>query len=274
MYMNDPDGRRQGRKSNGKFSDLYRLMGEIKLRATNFGDAACRIWSNRQQTPEVSLPHCTSDDSGDKERRHHMHGPLCKHQKHLRDCIGHERFSSMTHNPHPILQPTSRVRGSHPALKPQDPLHRGARSYPAARVGISIPFPFDSNAIDTRFPNPLATSNEGFSQLGSNISYHSRGDEGSNLTHDRMESIALLLLALTSGAVVGRPTFFDACDCFSLAMAYTIPLRDPMAMAETLGSVTGASKKMRPLMAMGILLRAPAMEYVAADVARTHHAEA
>lgn len=91
---------------------------------------------------------------------------------------------------------------------------------------------------------------------------------------DLKESMALLLLALTSGRfVIGRPDAF-CCDCFIFAIAYTIPLAEPMAIAETLGRVTGASKNIKPLTAMGILLRAPAMEYVAAEVTRTHRAEA
>jgi hypothetical protein len=44
-------------------------------------------------------------------------------------------------------------------------------------------------------------------------------------------------------------------------------------MAETLGNVTGASKKMRPDSAIGNLFRAPTMEYVVEDVTRTHHAD-
>ena len=52
-----------------------------------------------------------------------------------------------------------------------------------------------------------------------------------------------------------------------------MPLRKPTAMAETLGMVIGASKKMRPLKAMGSLLRAPTIEYVVDEVTRTHHAE-
>lgn len=44
-------------------------------------------------------------------------------------------------------------------------------------------------------------------------------------------------------------------------------------MADTLGMVTGVSKKMRPDTAIGSLLRAPTMEYVVDEVARTHHAE-
>jgi len=45
-----------------------------------------------------------------------------------------------------------------------------------------------------------------------------------------------------------------------------------MPMALTLGNVTGASKKTRPEMAMGSLLRAPTMEYVVELVTRTHQA--
>lgn len=44
-------------------------------------------------------------------------------------------------------------------------------------------------------------------------------------------------------------------------------------MAETLGKVTGASKKTRPEIAIGSLFRAPTMEYVVDEVTRTHHAE-
>ena len=44
-------------------------------------------------------------------------------------------------------------------------------------------------------------------------------------------------------------------------------------MAETDGIVTGASKKISPLSAIGSLLRAPTMEYVVDDVTRTHQAE-
>jgi len=44
-------------------------------------------------------------------------------------------------------------------------------------------------------------------------------------------------------------------------------------MAETLGSVTGASKKMRPDTAMGSLFRVPTIEYVVDEVALTHHAD-
>ena len=44
-------------------------------------------------------------------------------------------------------------------------------------------------------------------------------------------------------------------------------------MAETLGNVTGASKKTRPEMAIGSLFKAPTMEYVVEVVTRTHQAE-
>jgi hypothetical protein len=44
-------------------------------------------------------------------------------------------------------------------------------------------------------------------------------------------------------------------------------------MALTLPRVTGASKKMSPLRAMGSLFRAPTMEYVVDEVARTHQAD-
>lgn len=44
-------------------------------------------------------------------------------------------------------------------------------------------------------------------------------------------------------------------------------------MAETLGNVTGASKKTSPDTAMGSLFNAPTMEYVVDEVTRTHHAD-
>ena len=47
----------------------------------------------------------------------------------------------------------------------------------------------------------------------------------------------------------------------------------PTPIAETLGIVKGASKKTRPLRAMGSLLRAPTIEYVVEEVTRTHHAD-
>ncbi len=52
-----------------------------------------------------------------------------------------------------------------------------------------------------------------------------------------------------------------------------MPLTKPTAMAETLGKVTGALKKTRPLTARGSLLRAPTIEYVVDEVTRTHQAD-
>lgn len=75
------------------------------------------------------------------------------------------------------------------------------------------------------------------------------------------------------GFVVGRPPVFGFDCCFTLATAYTMPLIKPTAIAETLGTVTGASKKIRPLSAIGSLLSAPTMEYVVEEVTRTHQAE-
>lgn len=76
------------------------------------------------------------------------------------------------------------------------------------------------------------------------------------------------------GFVVGNPPPIFACaDCLTLARAYTIPEMNPTAIAETLGAVTGASKKIRPLIAIGSLLRAPTMEYVVEEVTRTHQAD-
>ena len=52
-----------------------------------------------------------------------------------------------------------------------------------------------------------------------------------------------------------------------------MPLMKPTKMADTLGMVTGASKKIKPDTAIGSLLSAPTMEYVVEEVTRTHHAE-
>ena len=52
-----------------------------------------------------------------------------------------------------------------------------------------------------------------------------------------------------------------------------MPLTKPTMIAETLGMVTGASKKMRPLNAIGSLFKAPTIEYVVDEVTRTHQAE-
>lgn len=78
--------------------------------------------------------------------------------------------------------------------------------------------------------------------------------------YDLKESLALWLLALMGAFVVGSPPVFGFDPCLTLAKAYTIPLTKPTAIAETLGIVTGASKNMRPLKAIGSLLRAPTIE--------------
>jgi len=52
-----------------------------------------------------------------------------------------------------------------------------------------------------------------------------------------------------------------------------MPLTNPIKIALTLPNVTGASKKTKPLIAIGNLLRAPTMEYVVEEVTRMHHAE-
>ena len=92
---------------------------------------------------------------------------------------------------------------------------------------------------------------------------------------DLNESRALCMLALIGpGLLVGSPPPILACaDCLTFASAYTIPLTNPTPIAETDGIVTGASKKMRPLSAIGNLLSAPTMEYVVDEVTRTHQAE-
>jgi hypothetical protein len=59
--------------------------------------------------------------------------------------------------------------------------------------------------------------------------------------------------------VVGR-TFFGFEESFIFATAYTMPLTKPTKIAETLGIVTGASKKIKPDTAIGSLLRAPTIE--------------
>lgn len=83
-----------------------------------------------------------------------------------------------------------------------------------------------------------------------------------------------MLALIGAGFVVGSPPPILAfADCLTFASAYTIPLINPTPIAETDGIVTGASKKMRPLSAIGSLLRAPTMEYVVEEVTRTHQAE-
>ena len=83
-----------------------------------------------------------------------------------------------------------------------------------------------------------------------------------------------MLALIGPGLVVGNPPPILAfADCLTFASAYTIPLMNPTAIAETDGIVTGASKKIRPLIAIGNLLRAPTMEYVVDEVTRTHQAE-
>lgn len=52
-----------------------------------------------------------------------------------------------------------------------------------------------------------------------------------------------------------------------------MPLTKPMTMADTLPNVTGAAKKMIPLMAIGSLFSAPTMENVVDDVTRRHQIE-
>lgn len=84
----------------------------------------------------------------------------------------------------------------------------------------------------------------------------------STLVHDLSESLILWLLALTGtgGFVVGRIPVLGLAFCLTLATAYTIPLINPTTMAVTLGTVTGASKKMRPDSAIGSLFKAPTIE--------------
>ncbi len=52
-----------------------------------------------------------------------------------------------------------------------------------------------------------------------------------------------------------------------------MPLTNPMKMAVMLPSVLGASKNTSPETAIGSLLRAPTIEYVVDEVARTHQAD-
>lgn len=83
----------------------------------------------------------------------------------------------------------------------------------------------------------------------------------------------LCALALIGWLVVGRTPVLGAVFCLTFARAYTTPLTNPTPIAETLGNVTGASKKMRPESAIGSLFNAPTMEYVVDEVTRTHHAD-
>ena len=75
-----------------------------------------------------------------------------------------------------------------------------------------------------------------------------------------------------TGCWVGKDILFAAV-CLTFAHAYTIPLTNPMMIADTLPNVTGALKKTKPLTAIGSLFRAPTMEYVVEDVTRMHQAE-
>lgn len=77
--------------------------------------------------------------------------------------------------------------------------------------------------------------------------------------HERSESLMLWLLALT-GLVVGKMPTFGLAFCLIFATAYTMPLTNPIMMADTLGKVTGASKKINPESAIGSLFSAPTME--------------
>jgi len=72
-------------------------------------------------------------------------------------------------------------------------------------------------------------------------------------------SFRLCELALPTGFDIGRPVL-DFEFCLIFAHAYTRPLMNPTKMALTLPKVTGVSKKTRPEIAMGSLLRAPTIE--------------
>ena len=74
--------------------------------------------------------------------------------------------------------------------------------------------------------------------------------------YDFNESRILCELALV---VVGRPPCSRS-FCQTFATVYTTPDTKPTKMALKLGSVTGVSKKINPLSAMGNLLSAPTME--------------
>jgi len=91
---------------------------------------------------------------------------------------------------------------------------------------------------------------------------HQEDKSSDLLQHQNYELAASRLLcelALITGCDVGRVILF-ICVCLTFAHAYTIPLTNPIIMAETLPKVTGAAKKTRPLTAIGSLLRAPTME--------------
>ena len=90
--------------------------------------------------------------------------------------------------------------------------------------------------------------------------------------HELAASLLLWALALMVGLLVGRmPTSWAFWR--TLAQVKTRPLTKPRKMAVTLPKVTGASKKIRPLMAMGSLFSEPTIEYVVDEVTRMHHAE-
>jgi hypothetical protein len=86
-------------------------------------------------------------------------------------------------------------------------------------------------------------------------------------------SLLLCELALRTGLfVVGRDELLR-CRSITIAQVYTMPLTKPRKMAVTLPNVMGALKKIRPLTAIGNLLRAPTIEYVVDEVTRMHQAE-
>ena len=92
------------------------------------------------------------------------------------------------------------------------------------------------------------------------------------MAYELAAALLLAELALIMGIAVGK-TLADFSFGRTFDQAKTMPLTKPMKIAETLPKVTGALKKMRPLTAIGSLLRAPTIEYVVDDVMRMHHAE-
>lgn len=91
-------------------------------------------------------------------------------------------------------------------------------------------------------------------------------------SYELAASRLLCELALITGRDVGKDILFMAV-CLTFAQVKTMPLTKPIAIAETLPKVTGASKKTRPLTAIGSLFKDPTIEYVVDDVTRIHQAE-
>ena len=131
--------------------------------------------------------------------------------------------------------------------------------------------PSTSNMIPTPVYSTVSAENaDNYSPLHNfSSSLPPSSDTLSQPSYDLSESRILCALALVVG---NGPLLLSRSFCHTLATVYTTPLTNPTNSALTLPTVTGASKKMSPLMAMGSLFSAPTMLYVVDEVTRTHQA--